>query len=70
MVTAKEAQDLDVLMTLRNPLIHFRNINDGQNLDRRAMKTGDHPDEILRKDAGYAIRIVFGMLAKRQFRID
>lgn len=27
-VTAKEVQDLDVLMTLRNPLIHFRNIND------------------------------------------
>lgn len=46
-ITEKFADDLRALMSLRNPLSHFRDINDPSNLSRRVMDTALHLKEHL-----------------------
>jgi hypothetical protein len=69
MLSETETGDLERLMGLRNPLSHFRDINDSSNIDRRAMQSGSHPDELLYYDAVFAIGLATRILAKREFRI-
>jgi hypothetical protein len=64
-----ETADLDKLMVLRNRLSHFRDLSDSSDIDRRAMQSGDHPDELLRRDARFAIGVATRILAKPQFRL-
>jgi hypothetical protein len=69
MLNEIETGDLERLMALRNPLSHFRDINDSSNIDRRAMRSGNHPGELLYRDAVFAIGLATRILAKPQFRI-
>lgn len=69
LITGKECDDLERLMALRNPLTHFRTLDDEQNLDRRAMATGLQPDALVQRDASFAIGLAVRMLAKPQFRL-
>ena len=69
LITDRDSRDLERLMSLRNPLSHFRTFDDGQNLDRRAVDAGLRPDEVLRRDAWFAIGLAVKILAKPPFRL-
>jgi len=61
--------ELKRLMTLRNPLSHFRDINDAENLSHRAMSTQIQPEEHLQRDATFAIGLAVRILALPSFRL-
>jgi hypothetical protein len=62
--------DLKALVDLRNPLTHFRNVDDVRSLDRRSIATGRFTSDILSKDAWFAITLASRMMGKQQFRLD
>ncbi len=57
------------MMDLRNPLSHFRHVDDGSNLERRTMDTGVSAEELLRRDAIFSIGLVVNILAMPAFRL-
>ncbi len=69
LITDQDNRDLERLMNVRNPLSHFQTFDDGKNLDRRAVDAGQRPDEVLRRDAWFAIGLAVKILAKPQFRL-
>lgn len=64
------AQELRNLMSLRNPLSHYRDINDVANLSRRAIDTAISPHEHLLNDATFAISVAVQLLSLPSFRLD
>src|SRR6266568_8539552 len=56
-------------VNLRNPLTHFRHVDDEHNLDRRSIATGRLAGESLSNDAWFAISLPTRMLAKQPFRL-
>ncbi|WP_244120666.1 hypothetical protein [Burkholderia gladioli] len=70
-VIANEAtNDLRRLMSLRNPLSHFRNFDDPTNLSRRVFDTMQPAELHLAGDASFAINVVIRLLALPAFRVD
>jgi uncharacterized protein (DUF2236 family) len=69
LITEQDARDLDRLMSLRNPLSHFRTVADAQNLDRRAITARAPSENLIQQDAWFAIGLAIRMLAKPQFRL-
>jgi hypothetical protein len=69
LLTDDDVTDLRKLVSLRNPLTHFRHVNDQHNLDRRSIDTGRLAGEILSQDAWFAISLATRMLAKEPFRL-
>lgn len=65
----ESADDLRGLMVLRNPLSHFRSIDDPANLSRRVLKTLEDPLTHLRRDATFAIGIAAHLLTLPTFRL-
>src|SRR6266540_6477910 len=55
LLTDEDAIDLKKIVNLRNPLTHFRHVDDEHNLDRRSIATGRLAGEILSNDAWFAI---------------
>lgn len=68
-ITDRDYRDLERLIGLRNPLSHFRNIDDPHNLDRRAIIGKCNADELLSRDAWFAIGLVVRILSKPPFRL-
>ncbi|WP_415183862.1 hypothetical protein [Phaeovulum sp.] len=68
-VSDHDVADLRRMMDLRNPLSHFRHVDDGSNLDRRTIDTGASAEELLRRDAVFCIGLVVTILAKPAFRL-
>lgn len=68
-ISDDDVTDLRRMMDLRNPLSHFRHVDDGSNLDRRSMDTDTPADVLLRHDAIFAISLAIRMLAKPTFRL-
>jgi hypothetical protein len=64
-----DVSDLKRLASLRNPLAHFRHINDAQNLTRRSVTAGQDATDLLRNDAWFSIGLAVRLLAKRPFRV-
>jgi HEPN domain-containing protein len=64
------AGDLERLMSLRNPLSHYRGPDDSSNLLRRAIETGIPPEDHLIGDASFAISVAVRLLALPGFRLD
>jgi hypothetical protein len=64
------ADDLRRLMGLRNPLSHFRGIDDPTNLSRRVLETRQSAELHLCNDASFAISAVIRLLALPSFRVD
>ena len=62
--------DLRRLMELRNPLSHFRSIDDPTNLTRRVIDSQVPAEEHLQRDATFAISMAVRLLALPAFRID
>jgi hypothetical protein len=69
-ISQEDANDLRRLMTLRNPLSHYRNINDPTNLSRRALDTRSSVEDHLKGDASFAISVAIRLLALPAFRLD
>jgi hypothetical protein len=69
-VTTELAKDLERLMELRNPLSHFRDIDDPSNLSRRTLTTREPAQAHLFSDASFAIGTAVRLLALPHFRID
>jgi hypothetical protein len=69
LIDTKQNDDLLRLMNLPNPLSHFRDLDDDQNLEIRALNPQIHPNEVLRQDAWFAIGVAVRILAKPQFRL-
>lgn len=69
MISDQDVTDLQKLMGLRNPLSHFRHVDDASNLDRRSVDTGQHAAALMRHDAVFAIGLAVRMLAKPAFRL-
>jgi hypothetical protein len=68
-ISNEDGRDLRRLIELRNPLSHFRNINDPANLSRRAMATMQPAEDHLRADATFAIGLAVRLLALPAFRL-
>ena len=66
----QDMNDLKELAALRNPLSHFRNVDDDRNLDRRSIATGRYTSDILSRDAWFAITLASRMMGKPPFRLD
>jgi hypothetical protein len=69
LITERDAEDLRRLMTLRNPLSHYRSINDPSNLSRRVLDTKVSAESHLRSDANFAISMAIRLLALPAFRL-
>jgi len=69
LITPKDADDLRRLMNLRNPLSHYRSIDDPSNLSRRALDTMSPAEIHLRGDASFAISMAVRLLALPAFRL-
>jgi hypothetical protein len=68
-ITDQDAIDLRRMMELRNPLSHFRHVHDSQSMDRRTLDDRVSAEELLRRDAIFAISLAVTMLAKPTFRV-
>lgn len=68
-ISDEDVKDLEHLMSLRNPLSHFRHVDDAGNLERRSMTGGDRPNELIRRDAHFAIGLAARVLAMPAFRL-
>ena len=71
-----DAVELERLMELRNPLSHFRGINDPSNLSRRVLNSVGSPqgyisaERHLFNDASFAIGVIVRLLSLPLFRVD
>jgi hypothetical protein len=68
-ISSKDADDLRGLMELRNPLSHFRDIDDPSNLSRRVLDTLRPADAHLFRDASFAIGLAVRLLSLPAFRL-
>jgi hypothetical protein len=69
LITDQDGEDLKRLMELRNPLSHYRSIDDPSNLSRRALLSGSPAEAHLQGDAGFAISMAARLLALPAFRL-
>ncbi len=63
----RDVTDLRRMMDPRNPLSHFRRVDDGSTLDRRMIDTGVSAEEPRRRDAVFSLGLVVTILAKPAF---
>lgn len=68
-ISDQNVADLRRMMDLRNPLSHFRHVDDSSNLDRRTIDSGVSADDLLRRDAIFSIGLVVSVLTKPAFRL-
>ena len=68
-ISDDDVTDLDRLMSLRNPLSHFRHVHNASNLERRSIDGGECPKELIQRDANFAISLAARILAKPAFRL-
>ncbi|MEK7995412.1 MAG: hypothetical protein AAB403_16550 [Planctomycetota bacterium] len=63
------ARDLRRLMDLRNPLSHYRSIDDPSNLTQRVLMTMTSAEQHLYGDASFAIGVVIRLMSLPPFRV-
>jgi hypothetical protein len=68
-LSQNDVDDLRRLMDLRNPLSHFRNIDDPSNLSRRAVGSALSAQTHLLRDATFAVSMAVRLLALPEFRL-
>lgn len=69
LISLREYQLFDRLRRTRNPYAHYRSVNDGQNIQRRAMNTGEHPDALLQSDAQAAVYALIDLVNRPPFAV-
>ena len=68
-ITPRDADDLRRLMNLRNPLTHYRSIDDPSNLSRRILDTRLPAEMHLLSVATFAMSMAIRLLALPAFRL-
>ena len=68
-ISDEDVTDLRRMMALRNPLSHFRHVDDGSKLDRRSIDESRSADDLLRHDAIFSIGLAVRMLSRPAFRL-
>lgn len=68
-ITPSLAGQLKQLMGLRNPLSHFRRVDDPESLSRRALDSQTPAQVTLQRDATFAIGVAVDLLASPAFRL-
>ncbi|MGH6873270.1 MAG: hypothetical protein ACREHE_17375 [Rhizomicrobium sp.] len=68
-ITEADATDLRRLMELRNPLSHYRGIDDPANLSRRVLNSMQPAEYHLASDARFAISMAVRLLASPPFKL-
>lgn len=68
-IAEADAADLQRLMQLRNPLSHYRHIDDPTNLTRRSIDSRMPAIEHLRGDASFALSVAVKLLSLPAFRL-
>jgi uncharacterized protein (DUF2236 family) len=68
-ITQQDADDLRRLMNLRNPLTHYRPIDDPSNLSRRVVDSMIPAETHLLTDATFAMSMAIRLLALPAFRL-
>lgn len=68
-LSASDVEDLRRLMGLRNPLSHYRGIDDPSNLSRRALESRLPAEAHLVNDATFAISMAIRVLSLPAFRL-
>jgi hypothetical protein len=58
LISADLKARIDRLIGLRNPLVHYRNVDDGAHLMRRSMKENIPESELLETDADFAVSVI------------
>lgn len=66
----RAAIDLHKLSDMQNPLMHYRDMNDPAHIDRRALSERVAVQEILQRDAYFAVSVMLKLLAGSEFRLD
>lgn len=69
-ISEAEAEGLKRLMSLRNPLSHYRGVDDAENIERRAVDSRMPTRAHLLNDATFAISVAVRLLALPAFRVD
>ena len=69
LLNEEDSGSLERLIALRNPLMHFRDVNDSSNLMRRSIDSKLATEDLLERDAFFAIGIGIKILSKRPFRV-
>ena len=64
-----DGDELSKLMELRNPLSHYRGLQDPSNLSRRVISTMRSAESHLLSDATFAISVIVRLLALPAFRL-
>ncbi|MDE2380520.1 hypothetical protein [Bradyrhizobium sp.] len=70
LVPDENAKELRRLAEFRNPLSHFRGVDDPSNLSRRVLDSTERAERHLFNDASFAIGVAIRLLALPAFRID
>jgi hypothetical protein len=68
-IRQNDSDDLLRLMSLRNPLSHYRSIDDPSNLSRRVLDSRLPAESHLHSDASFAISMAIRLLALPAFRL-
>lgn len=68
-ISLQDADDLRRLMNLRNPLTHYRSIDDPSNLSRRVLNSMIPAEAHLLTDATFAMSMAIRLLALPAFRL-
>jgi hypothetical protein len=69
MLTEQDVVDLTRLSELRNPVTHFRHLDDASHLERRAINAREPVLDVLESDAHFAMALAVRLLGKRPFRL-
>lgn len=69
LLSDQDSKDLNKLMGLRNPLSHYRHVDDGSSLDRRSIDGREPIETLIQRDAEFAIGLATRILAKTPFRL-
>lgn len=67
LITPDEERELELLERMRNPLTHHRKVNDPEHIDQQALQENAHSNDIIERNAVFAITLVMKILAKPSF---
>jgi len=68
-ITPDEHDVLDTVRQMRNPYAHYRNVQHGDSLIRRAMAAGEPPELLVERDARAVVGALFHLVNRHPFAL-
>ena len=69
LLTTIEVTDIGRLISIRNPLMHYRDTEDADHLMRRGIREGRETSDLCEDDARFAIGLITRLLGKSPFAV-